>query len=914
MKTKTNLKKKMLIAPTVLLFVLFFNLSVEINNDGSIKLFPVASACHKTYTLSGYEWTDIRASEEPCNTYCESKGYDKGMVTASGDKTCAGAECSYISDFATGEQSKIHNDGHCGCNSQFTCACGNNEIKKPDLIVKDTHIEPKNPTTNDIICLYATIKNIGTEDVKLHDLTSWTYVNETHAANTFYGKNISVGEKITKEVFCSKYGGDNAWLKKGKNTVKVEIDPASINIVDESNENNNEKTISFTITESVPETICGNGICEEGETLENCAKDCNEIYPSESDVDYCVSSAGKKYPTTGEGNATWFLWNGCSKYKVYNVKSNKQINMKITGDSCSSCVCYSPSFVIYEYDSQTGDWIKTKEYTKPGYRGYSDDLLYTPKSSKIKVVASRCFYLRVYGETVENENKWDISIKFDKAHKASFYPFLKTEGETGKTYYAKLNKSDDLYEEYVGGECCDYSSNPYYYNKCEEEQCKRAKGWYAERKRISDDKYKVLIRGIAWADCTYSGYGYAKGELNLNSDSGWKISEVVKCGVSGSNKDQETYCETGDKFVKFAAGSTCGGCCACADSGSVDIEIIVEKSNSSQSNQIKVISPNGGEIYERGQTIEIKFLNSITDKTDVAIIHPDGPNYGMAWITSENKNIEQTVKWNIPENIMLGKYKIKISAIDKEYSKLVRGEDFSNDSFSIISSNNDTCLPDGTLIKLPNNPRIFVIKNCKKQWIRTAEEFENSGYKWSDIKDTSKEVVDAYADYFESTTKLLRAAGHNKVYRVINGKRLWIPTVSAFNSQGLKWDDVQNTDETEIDKYPKIKLIKGEGDDRIFYITNSGMKKHLINTEVFNFYDENKNLEVVKVSPIVINSFRTVNLFKDKNGNKVYKIEGNKKKWIKSAEVFKKHNFDWNKIVPVNYIELNAYKDDGVIE
>jgi len=311
----------------------------------------------------------------------------------------------------------------------------------------------------------------------------------------------------------------------------------------------------------------------------------------------------------------------------------------------------------------------------------------------------------------------------------------------------------------------------------------------------------------------YSGYGYVKGELNLNSGNGWKISEVVKCNVGGSNKGQETYCETYNSSVKFAAGSNCGGCCACADSGSVNIEIIIEKGNS-----------------------------------------------------NDNDN-----------------------------------------------DNSSNCFPDGTLIKLPNDPRIFAIKDCKKQWIRTAEDFKNSGYKWSDVNDASKEVVDAYADYFEETAQLLRAVGHNRVYRVFNGKVLWIPTISAFNSQGLKWNDVQNTGETDMDKYPKIKLIKGEDDNRVFYITNSGMKKHLINTEVFNSYN-NKHSDVVKVDSEIINSFDTVNLFKDKEGNRVYKIEGNKKKWIKTAEAFERQKYDWSEVVSVNNVELNAYGDDGVIE
>ena len=180
-------------------------------------------------------------------------------------------------------------------------------------------------------------------------------------------------------------------------------------------------------------------------------------------------------------------------------------------------------------------------------------------------------------EVEATEENWDVSVVFNKAHKNPFYPFSKIEGKVGEIYYTKLNKSDDLYEEYVGGECCEHWSSSYHYDKFEKEERARAKGWYAERKKIDNDKYKILLRGIAWADCSYEGNGYVEGELNLNLDSDWKVSEVIKCSAQRSNKDQKVYCETSENFVKFAAGSPCGGCCACADSGRIDIEIIVEK-------------------------------------------------------------------------------------------------------------------------------------------------------------------------------------------------------------------------------------------------------------------------------------------------------------------------------------------------
>ncbi len=176
---------------------------------------------------------------------------------------------------------------------------------------------------------------------------------------------------------------------------------------------------------------------------------------------------------------------------------------------------------------------------------------------------------------------WDMSIIFNEAHQNPIYPFSKTPGEIGKIYYEKLNATDSLYEEYVGQETCTKGDNVYMWDDFpsiyEKEQARRAKGWYAERKEITSSKYKILIRGQAWADCDYGESGYVKGELNFNVDKNWEITEVVKCSAQDSNKGQTTYCETGKDYVRFAAGNSCGGCCACADSGGLDIEIIVDK-------------------------------------------------------------------------------------------------------------------------------------------------------------------------------------------------------------------------------------------------------------------------------------------------------------------------------------------------
>ena len=223
------------------------------------------------------------------------------------------------------------------------------------------------------------------------------------------------------------------------------------------------------------------------------------------------------------------------------------------------------------------------------------------------------------------------------------------------------------------------------------------------------------------------------------------------------------------------------------------------------------------------------------------------------------------------------------------------------------------CLPDGTLIKLPGDPRIYVIENCKKKWIKTAREFQQKKYDWSDVKETSSEVINAYADYLEATAKLLRGVGHHKVYRIVNGKRLWIPTISAFNAQGLKWDEIEDASETEVNQYPEAKLLQVDGDSKIYYLTESGLKRHIPSSQVFLSYGNSWN-DVIKISNAELNAYSDNVLIKAEGDYKVYKLENGNKKWIKTAIAFNRLGYDWLGIGLVNGTEINSYPDGGSIE
>lgn len=169
--------------------------------------------------------------------------------------------------------------------------------------------------------------------------------------------------------------------------------------------------------------------------------------------------------------------------------------------------------------------------------------------------------------------------------------------------------------------------------------------------------------------------------------------------------------------------------------------------------------------------------------------------------------------------------------------------------------------PDGTLIKLPGDYKVYVIRNCERVWVRTQEEFKQQGYKWEDVQETSAGTTVVQSKQLQSNARLLREIGGSMVYYITeSGMRRHIPTAEVFNSYGNKWEDITEVDKATINSYGENVLIKVEGDE------------------------------------------------------KVYELKNRIKRWIKTAEAFNRLKYDWKKIAPVNRIEMNTYQEGSRIE
>ncbi len=220
------------------------------------------------------------------------------------------------------------------------------------------------------------------------------------------------------------------------------------------------------------------------------------------------------------------------------------------------------------------------------------------------------------------------------------------------------------------------------------------------------------------------------------------------------------------------------------------------------------------------------------------------------------------------------------------------------------------------LMRAIGDTKVYVISQGKRRWIRTAETFIHYGYDWGAIQEVSPETISSYPEgeplFYQSVNfdqySLLKAVGNPKVYLIVSGKKILIPNISAFQLLGLKWSNLREVKQTELNKYSRAKFIKAKDKPQVYYITQSGLKRHIINPDVFVSYPGNKWSDILEVPPVILDIYPNNVLIKKEGSSKVYFIKGNKKHWIPSPEVFNNHHFDWQGIASVNETEINAYE------
>ncbi|MBX4190093.1 DUF4038 domain-containing protein [Candidatus Parcubacteria bacterium] len=112
---------------------------------------------------------------------------------------------------------------------------------------------------------------------------------------------------------------------------------------------------------------------------------------------------------------------------------------------------------------------------------------------------------------------------------------------------------------------------------------------------------------------------------------------------------------------------------------------------------------------------------------------------------------------------------------------------------------------------------------------------------------------------------------------------------------------------TPVTSLSRISLIRAAGSPTIYYVTQGGLKRAMLNQKVFLSYG-NKWTDVVVVDPSEVAKYPDNILIRVPGDPKVYKIEGKTRRWITTSAVFTRLGLNWNQIAPVNKTELNEFK------
>ncbi|MFA6947170.1 MAG: hypothetical protein WC220_14855, partial [Pedobacter sp.] len=247
----------------------------------------------------------------------------------------------------------------------------------------------------------------------------------------------------------------------------------------------------------------------------------------------------------------------------------------------------------------------------------------------------------------------------------------------------------------------------------------------------------------------------------------------------------------------------------------------------------------GGEKWVRGNTYDITWRTSIAGKVNIGAALGGAKDLGLIATGIDASKGRYT--WTIPKEYGLGfgDYDAITLIIRIEHSADPGAFFDESELFTVVSTPSSCILPDGTLVKLPGDPRIYVIKNCQKVWIRTAEEFISSGYKWSDVTEVPASTVGSIPDNTGSTIAIpegaiIQAAGDQDVYIVkyVGSKKFkrLILSPSVFRSYGhLKWGNIIKVDKATLDSFTTSSLVKSENGSiyKLVPSGDTGLRNHI---------------------------------------------------------------------------------------
>ncbi|MDP3244745.1 MAG: hypothetical protein Q8M83_03770 [bacterium] len=152
-----------------------------------------------------------------------------------------------------------------------------------------------------------------------------------------------------------------------------------------------------------------------------------------------------------------------------------------------------------------------------------------------------------------------------------------------------------------------------------------------------------------------------------------------------------------------------------------------------------------------------------------------------------------------------------------------------------------------------------------------------------------------------------------QVWHITDNKKVAMSSPNLVSQLGYALTSLKKVSQDWLNKYTRANLIKATDSSDIFYLNSRNEKRHIPTWQAFVDYGF-KLTNVASVTSQEIVAYTDANLVKLKNDNKIWKLDGNVKRYIPSPEIFKAYGFSWNKIDTINWSEYIAYPEGAALK
>jgi len=189
--------------------------------------------------------------------------------------------------------------------------------------------------------------------------------------------------------------------------------------------------------------------------------------------------------------------------------------------------------------------------------------------------------------------------------------------------------------------------------------------------------------------------------------------------------------------------------------------------------------------------------------------------------------------------------------------------------------------------------------------------FSNTPVASSDNSNSTATINNAVApkDLSGQKINLVSVPNSGEVYVLVNGQKHIFPSLAIFYDYGYTFDMIQSISQAQLDKYPRASLIKVQGSSAVYYLTEGGLVRPVINPKkIFDFYGD-RTEDIITISRKEFNFYPTnqyIYQFSPLNRD-VFQISGSGKRYLTPMAVARL-GIRADQVAPVSKSELDSYK------